>query len=709
MSFAGLHKLVAYLAAGLGLVALSLGSELSVGARAAIALGFVSSLFAEGPRIHAPGWARGWNVAMLALLGVQIVRGALGEPILPLALETTAGLQISRLMSRRTAREHQQIGALALLHLVAATVLSTEIEYGLVFLGFVVVLPWMLAVSHLRAEIEGQLGGRPEPERADRLAHLLASKRIVGPSFLAAMTGLAVPLFAMTAALFLLFPRVGLGILSFGRDSGQRVSGFGSNVELGDFGVIRTDPTVVLRVIPPELPPQPPLFASLRMRGTSFDEYDGRRWLRARDLPSVPVGHVSGRYAIPERLPSPSRDRPWQVVLDALEEPVVFLPPDTVGLEVPMRVSSGIEVGRPLTYTPGVDVRYADADGLGLRYTAWTRGEEPEPPVAPLTDEERRRYLQLPARHERVAALARTWAEGARDDAERLERLLSRLRDSGEYAYSLEMPEVGDRVPLDVFLLEARRGHCEYFATALAIQLRALGVPARNVTGFLGGRLNAYGGYYALTQGDAHSWVEAWLPERGWVSVDPTPTSRDALGPEEGLFHALGELLDALRTRWTEDVVGYDLRRQVSLFQSAGRWLAGDREPEGPTARRGSSSAPRVPRWAWALAALALVLGAALALGSRWRRRARVDEPPHVREAVRLYRALDARLARLGRARPPERTPLEHLEALQQSGFAGVSVVRAVTRRYLDARYGGAGLDPEEARRLREAIASLPP
>ncbi|MCZ7686114.1 MAG: DUF3488 domain-containing protein [Sandaracinaceae bacterium] len=258
MSFARLHKVVAFLIAGLGLVALAIGPELDWTSEIAIAIAFVLAIFAEGARIRDPRWIRAWNVGLLALVAVQVLRGFAGAAILPLALEVTAALQISRLMNRRGAREHQQIAALALLHLIAATVLSTELAYAFAFLGFVIVLPWMLAISHLRAEIEGQLGARPEPDRERDLARVLGSKRVIGPSFLAGTAALAVPLFAMTGLVFVLFPRVGLGFLSFGRGESQRMSGFGANVELGEFGVIRTDPTVVLRVTPPDMPPPPP-------------------------------------------------------------------------------------------------------------------------------------------------------------------------------------------------------------------------------------------------------------------------------------------------------------------------------------------------------------------------------------------------------------------------------------------------------------------
>lgn len=705
MSFGRLHKWVTYGIAALGLAALSIGPELELSSELLIFAGLAASWFVDGPLIRDPRWARGWTVGLLALVGLQILRGLGGAPLLPLVLEFTAALQISRLFNRRGAREHQQIAALALLHLIAATVISTELSYGLAFLGFVIVTPWMLSLGHLRAEIEGQQRGE-DADRAQAVERVLASRRLVGPSFLLGTAALALPLFAMTGLLFVAFPRVGLGFLSFGRDLGQPVSGFGANVELGDFGVIRSDPTVVLRVVPPDLGAQPPRLASLRMRGTSFDHYDGRRWTRSRELAvGESVGHMDAFYGVPRRMPQPAQDRPWRVVLDPLEEPVVFLPPSTVGLEVPPRIVGGVEVGREVVTAPGVDIRYADADGLGLRYTAWTSDAPEDRSVEPLDDGERARYLELPEGHDRVAALAREWTAGADDDAAKVRALVSHLRDSGDYEYSLEMPDVGDRPPVEAFLLEARRGHCEYYSTAMAVMLRSVGVPSRNVTGFLGGRFNDYGGYYALSQGDAHSWVEAWLPGRGWVTVDPTPSSRDAFAPDAGWLSALREMADAIRTRWSDDVVGYDLRSQVGLFRAARRWLSGT-EGRGPAAAeptRSQGPGPSIPGWVWLVAAMG-VLAVLVFLGRRRRRRSRATE--HA-ASVRLYRAFDATLAKLGHPRPPERTPNEQVAALADAGFRELELARQITRRYLEARFGGETLSADEIDRLLREVKAL--
>lgn len=712
MSFASLHKWVTFLMAGLGLGSLFLGGELTLPVRIVILFAYLASMLAEGSRVHEPGWQRGWNIALLALLGLELVRGVLGEPPLALALEFTAALQISRLANRRAAAEHQQIAILAFLHLCAATVLSTELAYGAAFLGFVVVAPWMLALTHLRSEIEGHYPGDPDPKRAADVRRVLASKRVVGGAFLAGTAALSVPLFVMTAALFVAFPRVGLGWLSFGRGSPTHVAGFGGDVTLGQVGLVRDDPTIVLRVIPPglEAPSDPAPHVAIRMRGTSFDHYDGTRWSRTR-REALPLPREDDDYPI-VRSPR-SSDARWEIILDHLEDSVIFLPDRAIAVRVPPRVQSGIEIGRRLVGARGLDIRYEDPDALGLRYTAYVSADPRDALLTRIDPDEIREDLQLPEGHEVIADLARAWTEGARSDRERAERIEARLRG---FEYSLEMRDPGDRPPLVAFVTEWRRGHCEYFSTAMAIMLRTLGIPTRNVTGLLGGRWNQYGGYYSLTHGDAHSWVEAWIDGEGWVTFDPTPSGRGELGIGAGLLDALAQALDAMRTSWEDDVVSFDLNEQRDI----GRWIwhrfrslrsegAGGVE----SAMRGGPASVRPSLWPHALAALALafavVLGARV-LRSRRAARAKVEQiPESAREAVALYRELERALAARGHARPASWTPREHAEALLARGIAGADGVLEITERYIEARYGGVAIEAAEIARLRARMREIAP
>ena len=710
MSFARLHKLVTYALAGLGLASLSLGSELSPIALAAIALAAIASLWAESPRIDEPRWIRAWTVALLVLFVVQILRGLLGEPLLPLALEATAALQVSRLANRRRAAEHQQIAILAFLHLCAATVLSTELTYGVLFFGFVVLAPWMLALTHLRAEIEGHFApsATPAAESAATLARVLASRRLVGASFLAGTAAIAIPLFLTTAIVFAVFPRVGLGFLAFGESNGTHVAGFGNDVTLGDVGILRDDPTVIARLVPP-----PAIATHARaeldvlLRGTSFDAYDGRRWSRTQT-----GGERLRRYGDEFLLThsvNVDHDEAWQIVLEHLDQPVVFLPPDTVAVDVPSRFSVGLDIGRALTLYPGLDLRYEDPDALGLRYTAWTsRGTVA---IEPLGQDDRHRYLALPSGHESLATIARAWTTDRSTDRARAEAIAEHLRAS-PFTYSLEMEDPGAVAPLVYFLETSHSGHCEYYASAMAILLRELGVPTRNVTGFSGAHYNSYGAYWSVRSGDAHAWVEAYLDGEGWVTFDPTPSSTFEPSALDALATEARALADALHARWSEWIIGYDLRSQRDLLRTIALWFESETDRGLPHAMHESARDRPTPWRLLAIGAALLVLAIAadrayraLLRGKRKSATRKIEED--AREIVALYGELERELKRLGVPRPASTTPLEHARTLADHAAPAAIVVAEVTRRYVDVRFGGRSLSAAELDALRAKVRSL--
>lgn len=708
MSFSRLHKLVTYLLAGIGLVALSLGSELEDLIVVLIFLGYAASWFAEGPLLRRPAYTSGWTIAVVACLILQVARGGLDEPTLAMAIEFAAFLQVSRLFNRRGAADYQQVAVLAFLHLIAATVLSTSLGYAAIFLGFVIGTPWMLALSHLRREIEGNYPvAIDDPERAESaVGRVLASRRVVGPRFLAGIAVLAVPLFLMTLSIFLVVPRVGKGFLTFDRDRGQRVAGFGNQIELGGFGVIRDDPTVVLRVTLDASTRERPPFLALYLRGTSFDRYDGRRWTRSPGTANVLARVGNDTYPL-RRLPDAQKDQRLRIVLDHLDEPVLFVPTGTVALSIPPRIEEAARVPRDVTHAPGLDVRYEDPDALGLVYSAYVSSDPAERDILPLLPERKQTYLQLPGDQTRVVQLAREVVGDAANDFDRAARVEGYLRSN--YAYTLEQPDVGRVAPLEAFLFEKKRGHCEYFSSAMTIMLRTLGIRARNVTGFVGGRYNNYGDYYAVRQGDAHSWVEAYIPERGWVTFDPTPPSRAEIGPPEGPWADVRALIDALHTRWMTNVVGYDLRVQTGGVRKVWQWWVAQRnarrEAESVAGEVGARWLPTraSARWFVAIAVLIALGWVALRLRAHKRPEAR-KMPEHVAQALRLYADLERTLARRGHARPASATPLEHARHLAERGFVASAEVEAITRGYVESRYGERVLSAHEIAALRAGL-----
>jgi len=141
--------------------------------------------------------------------------------------------------------------------------------------------------------------------------------------------------------------------------------------------------------------------------------------------------------------------------------------------------------------------------------------------------------------------------------------LESHLRDSGVYAYSLNMAVVdADIDPVEDFLFNRRRGHCEYFASALALMLRAVDVPSRLVTGFKGADRLGSTAAYEVQQRHAHAWVEAYIEEK-WIVLDPTPAARDDDVRERlaggGFWRNARQSISSM---WSNYVVSLSLTRQ---------------------------------------------------------------------------------------------------------------------------------------------------
>jgi hypothetical protein len=710
MRFAFAHKLVTYLFAALGLVALMLGTTFSPIESSLLIVAFVASWFAEPPLLDRPGYSRFWNVAAVVFLIIQVVRTIAGEATLTVGVEYAAFLQISRLSHRKTAADYQQIAILGFLHLIAGTVLSTGLDYAVVFFGFVVVMPWMLALTHLRKELETQHGTDTAVLRGE-----LDSREFATPAFFGGTTLLAVPLFVLTAAMFFAFPRVGFGLLSNLGSRTQSVAGFGDDVELGGFGTIRDDPTVVMRVKPKNRPNPPPQSIAIRLRGTSFDRYSEGRWSRTQTTGDA-LARLQDEYIV-FRPPQPE-DQQYEIILDPMEEAVLFLPEGTVALRVPPTVRAGRDRYRKITHAPGLDLRYSGPVEAPLTYQALVAPKrrgfvEPTPRAL------RKRYVEVPADYERVAALAREVVQGAPNPYAQAQLVERYLRGGGNFRYTLDQPDTEGKDPLHVFLFEAKAGHCEYFSTAMALMVRSLGLPARNVTGFLGADYNPYGGYYAVRNGHAHSWVEVRIDGR-WITFDPTPASGQVFASPSGIAVKLRQMMDALRVRWADYVVEYNIRDQARALQGLAAWyrsMRGGRRGAGPGA--GGSSGddqdfgpiPFRPDWRWFIAIMGSFGVGVLYVSWRRKRRRQTRAgrqlDPDRDRAVRLYVSLESSLRSAGQARPPDVTPTEHAEELDRAGFPAADEVREVTDAYLAARFGEGGLPPQAYHRLRQVSRNV--
>lgn len=661
--------------------------------------------------IQAKPWMRTLaTVGPLGLFVIEVVRVVLGASALDTAVEFAGFLQVIRVATRRGAAHDQQIIILALLHFVAGTVLGGGLSYGLCFLGFLVVAPGALVLSHLRREVEGNYrqGARDRTGLPVDVPRILRSRRVVGRGFLLTTCLLALPIFVFTGALFILFPRVGLSLLLVNHQRSGRMVGFSDHVDLGDVGTLRTDPTVALRFTLPDTP-EPPLRMTIRLRGTAFDTYDGRAWSRssserrAVDLLYPNVVNIA-------RIPRPKEDRRISFDLEPIDPPVLFLPPRTVGVELRLPQTALPQDGVVVSKGPEGEYRYASPGTHGIRYDVYLAGDNEAIPQV-LATQDRARYLAVPALPPRIGDLARAFAEGQTTPLGKAKAIEEHLRN--DYRYDVTSPSGGKPQPLDHFLFETKRGHCEFFSTAMVMMLREVGIPARNVTGFVGGTYNRFGKYYAVREGDAHSWVEAYLddPQLGWVTFDPTPTSAARpLQDTGGALVYLRDFVEALSQRWNRYVVGYDLGTQVRLFEEASRKYDSARAKAGIK----EGVAGKVTQ---APVVAAIIVGLGVAGYTFWRRqKPKAQTPEQKVEAKRsraallvteLYQSLESALSVQGIARPVAVPPLRYAEDLVRRNHPLADEVHAMTLTYLEVRFGGVELDDTKRKGFERGVKNV--
>jgi transglutaminase-like putative cysteine protease len=705
VKFGFVHRVMTDLLAVLGLLSLITSGELDPWMSGGIVIGLIFAVFIpERLQEHPRTGNVGAGLSLVLLIG-QLTRLFLGGDVLALAVEFAAALQVIRLATRRGAAHDQQIILLALVHLVAGTVLGGGLAYGLCFFGFLVVAPGALVLSHLRREVEGNYrqGARDRTGLPVDVPRILRSRRVISRQFLLTTCSLSIPIFLFTGMLFVLFPRVGLSLLLLGHARSTRMIGFSDRVDLGGVGRLRTDPTIAMRVTPAHLSDNPPLRLAFYLRGTAFDRYDGTTWSRTR-TGRYPA-EQQGSLVIVHHYDSEPARRSLQIDLEPISPPVILLPPDAVSFRLLTRGDPVLGRATPVFVGPEGEYKYS-GDDRGLRYEVLSKGAAPIA-AEPLDAVERARYLVLPHQlPERVARLARDWTRGivgARAEATAIE-----LHLRNEYRYDLDSPSGAAKNPLDHFLFESHRGHCEFYSTAMAVLLRTVGVPTRNVTGFVGGTYNRFGHFYAVRQGDAHSWVEVYLDGVGWTPFDPTPPANAT--PQvatSGLFAVLRDMAEAAAQRWSRYVVGYDLEQQIRLL----RWAVKRYEGTG-SLHRGFLSVRSPWRTGILFMGVFLIFGGAyyhLRFRKRVPRNSPVDpsERPATVQIVALYRSLEAAMAVRGAPRVASTPPLTHAEALSALNHPIAGEVLALTQRYVEVRYAGQSLTEQDRREFTRRVRAL--
>lgn len=576
MKLLTLHKRLVYLMVIVPFAALVSGGEMSAAVTIWVPAGLLVSWYWERFGVNPARWGRLLAVGTAVVVGLTILRMVTGgslsiEPL----VDMTLALTVFKLTQRRTVRDYNQIMTLSFLLMAAASAYNPGLAFGFALLIYIIVGTLALSVKHLREEL-----ALYHPAERDRFR--------VGGWFLVTVSGLAVSVLIFSIVFFIAFPRMGFGLFNQAGRSGQFMSGFSDEIQLGDHGVIRENTAVVFRANLEDYDGSLPL----RWRGLSFDHYDGRRWTNTTNTEADGAYHTDGRYpASGFGNASLEHATVQEIYLEPLDEDILF------GLSVfaAVRFPEENPALRRTFWRESIRVSTSGemlldrASERGVHYIAYSvLHPSPDPtatyfgqadfrrvPWSQISGRDYRRagfphssstiqdrYLQLPSvLTERFYRLAEQVVEGADTPFTRAQLIEGFLK--ANFAYTTDLPDVSRSNPLESFLFDAQRGHCEYFASAMVLMARAVGIPARNVNGFLGGDSNDFDDYYRVRHSHAHSWVEVLLPDVGWTTFDPTPSDGLPFTQEAGFWAPISEVFDSVRLLWYRYVVDYDLEQQL--------------------------------------------------------------------------------------------------------------------------------------------------
>jgi protein-glutamine gamma-glutamyltransferase len=633
------------------------------------------------------------------------VGGSANPPLFALLLAVVHFLifvMLVRFYSAANDRDAIFLSMLSFAAILASAILTVDTAFLILFFIFLLFGVSTFIGMELRRGAAGAVSPAPKlhPEKDRKLNRALS---------LAALS-VAVGVILLGGMLFFFFPRFSAGYLGRASFGPSLMTGFSEDVELGQIGEIKKNSAVVMRVETGK----PIGYDLLRWRGIALTTFDGKRWSSSARNPQRLRAGADGWIYTADSTPQPgAADQTMQytVYLEPIATDAIFVPGKVLSLQGnfggesansfnAMRPSYLVKDSTDSLFNPFRNftaVRYAGVSRLPAANPIKLRAAPRNYP-----EEITATYLQLPDDLDpRIPQLAREITKNAQIPFDQAIRLQNYLRN--RFSYTLNLAGKPGDDPLAHFLFETRAGHCEYFASAMAIMLRTLGTPSREVNGFLPGEYNDLGGDYIVRASDAHSWVEVYFPGTGWQVFDPTPA-----GPDSGssFLTRLGMYVDWMEMTWNEWVIGYDFTHQMALAQNLQR----SSKNWGDAARAWFERKQRdgkkwLKAWQFHHARLGYLLPAVLVLFlvalrynapvevfRRVRLLLRIRASNAVRAdpqlASRLYAELLRMLARRGLKRGETQTPLEFAAAVNSPQLA--PAVHEFTQLYAHARFGEA-------------------
>src|SRR6202041_3553725 len=465
-----------------------------------------------------------------------------------------------RLFSARSNRDFAFLAMLAVTCMLASAILTVETTFLVALAVFLVLAVSTFVALEIRRGADNAVSPALEP--GSPLAHRL--NRALGLTSALVAIGTLV----IGAAFFFTIPRFTSGYLSALSLQPSLMTGFGDDVTLGQIGQIKQSSAVVMRI---HVDGDPGRAEGVHWRGIVLTNFDGKRWYTPKHEQIVVAPGSAGIYQFNSAL-LPAGDfyaMHYTILMEPIASDAIFVAPRIQSLQ-----GRFANDARPVgaTARPGfllldmtgaisnpfhneTKIRYEGTSALPTVPPAQLRAASPLFPEPIINT-----YLQLPDLDPRIKELALQITAKAPTEYDKASAIELYLKTHYQYSLNLTGKQTDD--PLAYFLFTRRSGHCEYFAAAMTVMLRDVGIPARYIGGFLPGEYNDVGGDWIVRASDAHTWVEAFFPGYGWITFDPTPPGD---GRHAGFFDRLGKYWDWFQFAWGEWVINYDFVHQMSL------------------------------------------------------------------------------------------------------------------------------------------------
>jgi protein-glutamine gamma-glutamyltransferase len=620
-------------------------------------------------------------------------------------------------------RDYVYLAVLSFLMVLSAAIFTVDSAFFAAFALFIILAVFCFMAMEMRRSSISAANSAPLsfPGLRTRRRKVSPVQRLSGS--LARTTAVIVAaILSASVVLFFAMPRIGGGYLSRYAQSDSISTGFSDTVNLGEIGRIQQSSEVVAHI---RIDGDTTGDHQIRLRGAVLTHFDGKQWTNAHRDANVLAQSYGRVFQLSTRGGSlehreevrlargPQLDLlHYRVLMEPLSTNVIFTIPAAQALFGSFR-----EIG-----VDGDQIFHnLDNQRTATAYEGVSDVSVPVPPAlqrlsAPVPASMPERYLQLPEHLDpRIPELAHKLADS--QPSIYLRALAIEHHLSSQYGYTLQLPSQPPDDPLADFLFRRRRGHCEYFASSMAVLLRTVGIPSRVITGFRGAQFNQVNFNYIVRASDAHSWVEAFIPGAGWIAFDPTPAGT-ALNPT---FWTQSQLyLDAAREFWREWIVNYDAAHQQTLSVASIRqtrhriaefrhWAVRQYQRMLNTARHVHQAATHDPRRllrpGLSLLVVMLLVAlpfAAIHIRGRWRA-ASLQTSPRSASAI-LYLKMTRRLARRGYTRWPNQTPSEFAASI-----ADPSIRESVLRfnvSYEHARFGGSASAAQNLPALLDQVHS---